>query len=136
MLCIYKKNYLLQRCVDDVVRHCLNTNSDVLTKGRQTFCPFINQSVTAAQAYENAYTFLSENTGEVGFGVFEWVQAFLSLFDKESISYMSTEEQVEEKMKYNRVTKQHVFVQKKVTKRVNKKSTSTVTKKGHETTSL
>lgn len=117
---LVKHSTHIDSIVDNIVKDCLNTNSDILTKGRQTFCPFTGQSVTAAQAYENAYEFLSSNTDEVGFGVFEWVQSFLSLFDKEKIKYTSTEDVVEEKMKYIRSTKQHVLVQKKVSKRVTK----------------
>lgn len=107
------EEFLLRYCthidstVSKIIQKALNTNSDVLTRGRQTFCPFTQQSITSAQAYENAYNFLSENTGEVGFGVFEWVQYTLEMFEKPNITYQTLEETRVVKRRFNKVTKQH-----------------------------
>lgn len=122
------EEFLLKYCthidntVDDIIKRCLNTNSDVLTKGRQTFCPFTGQSLTAAQAYENA---INKNMKiKIGFGVFEWIQAFVSMFDKDSISYQTTEEFISKKTKFNKATKQHVKIEKIKTRRVTKNTES------------
>lgn len=49
-----------------------------------------------------------------------YLSGYSRSFDKESISYQTIEDHYEEKMKFNRVAKQHVLVQKKITRRVTK----------------
>lgn len=122
------ENFLMKYCthidatVDEIWKFFINTNSDILTKGRQTFCPFSNQSVTAVQAYETAYNFLKENTGEKGFGCLEWIQAFLSLYENESLKYTKIETEETESRKFNKATKQHITKTTRKGKRVTKKS--------------
>lgn len=69
-----KKNQpYVDNCVHEVMKKILETNSDILTRGRQTFCPFTNQSVTSAVAYKRMYEFLTENSGNQCLSCLEWI---------------------------------------------------------------
>ncbi|CAF4946501.1 unnamed protein product [Pieris macdunnoughi] len=48
--------------LESVFNKLKKSNADVLTQGKQTFCPFKKQNVTASQAYEEALIFLENNT--------------------------------------------------------------------------
>lgn len=80
-------------------------SSDILTQGRQTFCPFKEQTVTAAQAYESAFNFLNENTGRDCFSLLDWIQAIMECFDKEELLVRKTVVTTEIKV-LNKQTKQ------------------------------
>lgn len=69
--------------IDKVMDEIFNQSSDILTQGRQTFCPFWEQSVTTAQAYEVAFDFLQENTGRNCFSLVDWIQEILECFEKD-----------------------------------------------------
>lgn len=71
--------------VEKVMDGILNQSSDILTQGRQTFCPFREQSVTAAQAYETAFDFLNINTGRDCFSLIDWLQSIMECFEKETL---------------------------------------------------
>ncbi|CAB3222415.1 unnamed protein product [Arctia plantaginis] len=81
--------------MDSVVRRVmdklLNQSSDILTQGRQTFCPFREQSVTAAQAYKTAFDFLSDNTRRDCFSLLDWIQAIIECFEKDRIRLIQCE---------------------------------------------
>lgn len=74
----------IDSCADSIMKRILKRNADILTKGRQTFCPFTNQSVTSAVAYKRMYEFLPENNGMQCITCFEWIQAYMMLMDKET----------------------------------------------------
>lgn len=71
--------------VDRIMDSILNQSSDILTQGRQTFCPFREQSVTAAQAYETAFDFLTTNTGKDCFSLIDWLQSIIECFEKDTL---------------------------------------------------
>lgn len=99
------------RLLDDtatrVMQELLNTNSDALTSGRQTFCPFTGQSTTAAMAYKRAHEFITENLGNPGTSCLDWMKCIMELFEKDRIRYLSTEPYTAGRKVYDRVTKQN-----------------------------
>lgn len=58
---------VLNSACEKTINHLTNTNSDVLTAGRQTSCAFTNQSVPAAAAYKRVYDFFKDNLGQSSF---------------------------------------------------------------------
>lgn len=120
-----KNHSLIDTTVDKLMQKLMNTNADALTAGRQTFCPFTTQSVTAATAFKRALDFLSENHGASSMSCLEWIQMIMRTFEKEVISYPTTVEVEEEKVVFDEATKQKVRM--KSTKRVRRtKKTSSV----------
>lgn len=68
-------------------------NSDILTKGRQTFDSFTGQSVTASLAYQRMYDFFVKHRGQVSFTCLEWIQTFMCLYQEgPSLSALQTKE--------------------------------------------
>lgn len=113
---------LIDSVVTRVMNDLINSNSDTLTSGRQTFCPFTNQSVTAALAYKRAYDFLSENCGMVGMSCLDWIKCTLSIFEKSSIRYLTTEKDTIKKKIYNKKDRSHSWVEQEVMRKVYKKT--------------
>jgi hypothetical protein len=81
-----KKNHaLIDSITNKVIEEAIHTNSDILTEGRQTFCPFISKSVTAAEAYQNMCDFLTRNGASKTMTTIEWIQSIMGMMEKESI---------------------------------------------------
>ncbi|CAG9785645.1 unnamed protein product [Diatraea saccharalis] len=76
----------IKTVVERVMDQIMSQISDILTQGRQTFCPLREQSVTAAQAYEAAFDFLNTNTGRDCFSLLDWIQVTVECFEKEEIT--------------------------------------------------
>lgn len=102
---------VLDDSVERVMQDLLNTNSDTLTSGRQTFYPFTGQSTTAAIAYKRALDFLTTNLGHIGSSCLDWLKAPLWEFELRSIKYLTIIEEYDYKRKmYNCVTKQNKII--------------------------
>ncbi|CAH0397660.1 unnamed protein product [Chilo suppressalis] len=106
--------------VDRVMDNILNQSSDVLTQGRQTFCPFREQSVTAAQAYETAFDFLNMNTGRDCFSLIDWLQSIMECFEKETLTVPALLEVTVERSESDPDTTQKVTSTKIIKKMGNK----------------
>lgn len=65
---------IVDNAVEETMKKVMNSNYDVLTKGRQTFCPFTNQSVGAPAAYKRMYDFFKENVGCSGMSCLDWIK--------------------------------------------------------------
>lgn len=52
------------------------------TKGRQTYCPIADRSVTAPVAYKNIKHVFDKNTRDVGMGCLDWIKATMECFEK------------------------------------------------------
>lgn len=104
---------VLDDTVDKVMQDLLNTNSDTLTSGRQTFCPFTGQSTTAAIAYKRAAEFLNTNLGNIGSSCLDWLKATMQIFELDSVKYLTLEEYDYKRKVYNRITKQNNIVTEK-----------------------
>nr|QED21504.1 PB1 [Lestrade virus] len=108
------KNLLVRHCesidniADKVIDYFMNTNADLLTKGRQTCCPLTYKSVPAATAFRTMYDFLKRETGMKIFSGLEWIQAFCTLLEKESVTGTTRAYLVTESHVYDPVTKQRV----------------------------
>lgn len=113
------ENFLIKHCtlVDSAVNQTMQeitmSNSDILTRGRQTFCPFQEQSVTAAQAYENAYNFFEMNGVQDCHSLIGWVKATMECFEKEQLTNMKVIEVPVKETKYDPITKQRTTITKK-----------------------
>lgn len=106
----------IDQIADEVIKKSMHINVDLLIKGRQTFCPFTYQSVTAAIAYQRIYEFLSNNSGKQCVSCLEWLQTYFSLFEKKTIRYLCNIPTVVKKKNYFRETKQYVNVAKTINK--------------------
>lgn len=70
--------------------HLMNTNASVLTKGRQTWNPFLQQSFPSGQAFNNMADFFKVNTDQVAFTCLEWMQGFFTCCNAPLLKHMST----------------------------------------------
>lgn len=115
---------VLDDAVERVMQDLLNTNSDTLTSGRQTFCPFTGQSTTAAIAYKRALEFLTTNLGNIGSSCLDRLKATMKIFELNSIQYLTLEEYDYKRKVYNRVTKENNIITEKRLRKVYKTTAS------------
>nr|AJG39087.1 PB1 [Shayang Spider Virus 3] len=107
------RNYrAIDEVVDSVVNEIHNENADVLTKGRQTWDPFLQRSVTSADAYKEMANFFKKNTGKCNFTMIEWIHTWSELFEKDSIKL---NEKTINKVKIEKITKQGFIKEKEKT---------------------
>lgn len=60
-------------------------------KGRQTWCPFTQQSLSSASANNNMAEFFTKNLGIKAFSCLEWLQAFCTCCEKDTLVYKTAE---------------------------------------------
>lgn len=77
----------IQIVADRVTNHFLLTNSTVLTKGRQTWCPIQEQSLPSALAYRNMAELFEMNLGVKSTNCFEWLRCFFRMLERTEITY-------------------------------------------------
>lgn len=70
---------------EKVIEKYLATNSDVLTKGRQTWCPLTESSIPSAQAYMNMCDFLVANGKPNHHSLLEFLLHLISLIEATEI---------------------------------------------------
>lgn len=104
---------LIDSAVDQTMQEVTLSGSDILTKGRQTFCPFQEQSVTAAQAYENAYNLFEANYVTDCHRLIGWVKGTLQCFEQENLYNTRVVEREIKTTVYDSETKQKVVSVKK-----------------------
>nr|APG77880.1 polymerase PB1 [Hubei earwig virus 1] len=103
---LIKHTAYIDEISDKVINNFMERNSDILTKGRQTFCPFSNQSTTAAVAYKRMYEFFKLNTGKKTYNCLEWIKTYFTLLEKNHIKARIVTERWVRRRRYNRVTRQ------------------------------
>lgn len=101
-------NESINNTVQSVMNHLQNTNSSVLTKGRQTWCPLTNQSLPSASAYNNMANFLKRNTGMTATVCLEWIKCFFICLGKSEITATISEEYSVKTFKVDPATRQKV----------------------------
>nr|AJG39094.1 PB1 [Wuhan Mosquito Virus 6] len=84
-----KDSYLVDfiEVVRSVIDDCMSRNSDVLTKGRQTYCPLTESSVPCAQAYKNMMDLFKANGAPATMSILGLIQHFFKLLQKNSLRY-------------------------------------------------
>nr|QMP82338.1 polymerase PB1 [Coleopteran orthomyxo-related virus OKIAV179] len=111
---LVKYHKQIDRIVDKTMKNMIETNSDILTKGRQTFDPFFRRSVTSAIAYKRFHEMLKLNTGAKSFSCLEWIQAIMKVFESDRVkATVPTFEIVDGKV-FEHHTNQWVEVEKRV----------------------
>lgn len=81
-----KKNCeLIRQTANRTIERCLITNSDVLTKGRQTWDPIRSRSVPSPTAYQEMADFYKQNSGKDASNCLEWLQMFFLAMSKEEL---------------------------------------------------
>lgn len=63
-------------CTRNTMSHAMQTNSTVLTKGRQTWCPLMRQSTPNVLAYKRMAQFFETNLGIKATNCLEWIDCF------------------------------------------------------------
>ncbi|URQ09139.1 replicase PB1 [Halyomorpha halys orthomyxo-like virus 1] len=111
--CMYKRMLVenfqaISQIADTVISETMITNSDVLTQGRQTWCPISCKSIPSAQAYMVMADYLKKETGVTSSNCLEWIKSFFDLMGKESVTAFRTEKREFFRTRYNRVEKQKV----------------------------
>lgn len=101
---------------DKVINKLLHGNSDILTRGRQTYCPFTDQSVTAATAYKRFHDFFVDNLGPIGPSCLEWAQSIFRVMELERVKYLTVERTKVRKKIFDSKQQQHIWVDKEVAK--------------------
>lgn len=72
-------------CTRDTMSHAMQTTSKALTKGRQTRCPLMRQSIPSALAYKRMTQFFETNLGIKATNFLKWIQCFLKCFNLSEI---------------------------------------------------
>lgn len=98
----------INETVQSVMNHQQNTNSSVLTKGRQTWCPLTKQSLPSASAYNNMAAFFKTNTGKNATTCLEWMKCFFTCLEKSELTATLSEEYGIQTFKVDPVTRQKV----------------------------
>lgn len=106
--------------VEAIMLKVKESNADTLTQGRQTFCPFKRQSVTASQAYEEALNFLEVNTDTPICSMLDWISATLSCFEKTELKVREATEIEVTRTIYDPETHQKITTKTKSKKMVDK----------------
>lgn len=101
---------------DKTINKLMHGNSDVLTRGRQTYCPFTDQSVTAATAYKRFHDFFTDNLGPIGPSCLEWTQSIFKIMEMEKVKYLTVERKIVKKRIFDKKQQQHVWIEKEVAK--------------------
>lgn len=104
---------IIDNAVESTMKTVMNSNSDILTKGRQTFCPFTNQSVSAPVAYKRMFDFFKSNVGCGGLGCLDWIRSAMECFEKDNLSLILTKEIKSTKRVFDRETSQFIIVEEK-----------------------
>nr|AJG39091.1 PB1 [Wuhan Mosquito Virus 3] len=76
----------LKRCAQEAIQGAMITNSEVLTKGKQTWCPFTESSVPCPQAYLEACEFLVKNGKPNHHTLLEFIQHFMSVMSSGEVN--------------------------------------------------
>nr|DBA44339.1 TPA_asm: polymerase PB1 [Diachasmavirus orthomyxi] len=106
-----KKNFFeIREAMIKAVSNALFRNSDNLTTGKQTSCCLTDQSVPASVAYKRFYHFLKSNTGRETMSHMDWIAACVECFEAKSINVLERIEEKKTVRRYDRTTKQKVFV--------------------------
>uniref|UniRef100_A0AAT9JAH8 RNA-directed RNA polymerase catalytic subunit n=1 Tax=Blattella germanica orthomyxovirus 1 TaxID=3133491 RepID=A0AAT9JAH8_9ORTO len=119
---LVKYSTTIDNIATSIIEEMMTSNSDILTKGKQTYCPFTEQSVTAPRAYKNFHDFLTANGAPQSMNCLQWIRAIFEVTTKKSIKYTMQEEYEVLTEKYNRETKQRERI-KKVRRRLVTKNT-------------
>lgn len=75
-------------CTRDTISHAMQTNSTVLTKGRQTWCSLRRQSTPSALAYKRMAQFFETNLGIKATNCLEWIECFFKCCNLSEIRTM------------------------------------------------
>lgn len=75
------------RIIDEIADTVIHKN--ILTRGKQTYCPFTDQSITAATAYKRFHDFFTDNMGPIGPSCLEWIQAILKVMEMNSVTRLT-----------------------------------------------
>nr|AYR04798.1 polymerase PB1 [Longchuang virus] len=82
---IQKYSDKIDICARRLLDEARTTNSSILTRGRQTWEPFTQRSVTSPDAYKETLEFFEKNLNRSNYNMLEWIQAWSQLFEKEAI---------------------------------------------------
>nr|QEM39320.1 PB1 [Guadeloupe mosquito quaranja-like virus 3] len=68
--------------VEQEVTRMMSQNSDILTRGRQTYCPLTESSLPCPRAYKNMMEFLCKNGSLPNLSVFQLIAEFFRILGK------------------------------------------------------
>lgn len=106
---LVKHHKAITQCAEATISEITNTNSDVLTKGRQTWCPIMQISLPSAQAYSNMAKLFKRNLGKDSTTCFEWIQCFFEMMElNEIVTYKPTTFS-SKSLRYDKESKQRVY---------------------------
>jgi hypothetical protein len=91
-------------CAERTINDCLVKNSDVLTRGNQTWCPLAERSVPSATAYMDFNDFLTSNGNRPNHTLVEFIKILFDLMKRRDLKGFK----VTDTYKKDSVTKNHV----------------------------
>lgn len=94
--------------VKQTMNTLMMTNSDALTKGRQTWCPFSRQSLPSAMAYIKMSQFFKDNTGVRATNCLEWIKAFCECLNKKELVARVSVDYLEQRTRIDKSTRQKI----------------------------
>nr|UQS95353.1 MAG: PB1 [Byreska virus] len=71
--------------VENVVTRSLNINADVLTKGKQTYCPLNESSLPCAKAYKNMMNFFIKNGAPSNMTLYQLIAEYMKILSKKEV---------------------------------------------------
>nr|AJG39095.1 PB1 [Wuhan Mosquito Virus 7] len=105
----------IDEAAEETMREVRTSNIDVLSKGRQTWDPFLKRSTTCAKAYNTFIDLIEKNLGKCPVTWLEGLLMWFELYNLERLVYITTKEVVVKRQKYNPKLKR--VVTKYITKR-------------------
>lgn len=99
---------IIDSVVNNIMEKIMSQNSDVLTKGRQTWDPILERSVPSSVAYNRMLKLFKDNLGVTCSNNLEWIQCFFKCL--ESLKTLEMTNTSSRKRKYNSSEKQYLDV--------------------------
>lgn len=92
----------------------LITNSDILTRGRQTWDPIKRRSMPSPAAYQEMANLFKVNLRRDASNCFEWIQMFFEMCELDAIVTKKKEVEMRSKIRYDKIHKQRVTKQREI----------------------
>lgn len=104
----------IRTITNQVTQNFLVTNSDVLTKGKQTWDSIRQRSVPSPTAYNEMAKLFRENLGREATNCLEWLQSYFECMNLENLRTLILVNKKIKKMRFDKTTKQKVATYKKI----------------------
>lgn len=110
---LVKNSEAIRSTCNKVMEKLLSTNSDILTKGRQTWDCIYKQSVTSAIAYNRMAKLFRDHLGIRATNCFEWIECAMRMLTIPVLKIPEKEERWDKTRRFSKTESKYVEVYKK-----------------------